>query len=200
MLGADVHRKGTLVIVAVHSYRVNYLTYLNKFSSKVGVRYPVQFQKTSPQNSVSYPPNIVKYHKSYPRIFCTAGGTQYISYVVLPEQVDTCATRAQYLLESKIASHFESICWAHGGGGRGGLQIFRICYKSLFKIFVEFENLVPFKVQPLWLNVAIPAMLSLLETLSKIFNRNAVKGLQRVSLNLCNVSKTPPFQNLLHLR
>ena len=41
-------------------------------------------------------------------------------------------------------------------------------------------------------------MLPLLETLSKIFNRNAVKGRQRFSLNRCNVSKTPPFQNLLH--
>jgi hypothetical protein len=39
-------------------------------------------------------------------------------------------------------------------------------------------------------------MLPLLET--KIFNRNAVKGHQRFSLNLCNVSTTPPFQNLLH--
>jgi hypothetical protein len=39
-------------------------------------------------------------------------------------------------------------------------------------------------------------MLALLETLSKIFNRNAVKGRQQL-LNLCNVSKTPPFQKLL---
>jgi hypothetical protein len=37
--------------------------------------------------------------------------------------------------------------------------------------------------------------------LSKIFNKNAVKGRQRSSLSLCNVSKTPtaPFQILIHL-
>ena len=54
----------------------------------------------------------------------------------------------------------------------------------------KFETLVPFKVLPLWLDAALPAMLPLLETLSKIFNRNAVKGCQRFSLNLCNVSRT----------
>jgi hypothetical protein len=40
----------------------------------------------------------------------------------------------------------------------------------------------------------------LLETLSKIFNGNDVKGRQRFWLNLCNVSKTStsPFQILIH--
>jgi hypothetical protein len=37
----------------------------------------------------------------------------------------------------------------------------------------------------------IPVPIPLLETLSKIFNGNAVKGCQRFSLNLCNVSKLP---------
>jgi hypothetical protein len=37
-----------------------------------------------------------------------------------------------------------------------------------------------------------------LETLSKIFNRNPVKDRQQFSLNLCNVSKTPPFQIPVH--
>jgi hypothetical protein len=66
------------------------------------------------------------------------------------------------------------------------------------KYSYKFENLVPLKVPPLGLYAAIPATLPLLETLSKIFNTNAVKGRQRFSSNLCNVSKTPPFQNLLH--
>ena len=39
--------------------------------------------------------------------------------------------------------------------------------------------------------------LPLLETLSKIFNGN-VKHRHRFSMNLCNVSKTPPFQILIH--
>jgi hypothetical protein len=41
-------------------------------------------------------------------------------------------------------------------------------------------------------------LLPLLETLSKIFNGNAVKSCQRLSLNLCNISKMPPFQILIH--
>ena len=39
----------------------------------------------------------------------------------------------------------------------------------------------------------IPAPLTLLETLFKIVNGNAVVGRQRFSLNFRNVSKTPPF-------
>jgi len=60
------------------------------------------------------------------------------------------------------------------------------------------NTLVPFKVRPLRLDAAIPALLLLLETLSKIFNGNAFKGRQRFSLNTCNVDKTPPFQILIH--
>jgi hypothetical protein len=37
----------------------------------------------------------------------------------------------------------------------------------------------------------------MLETLSKIFNGNAVKGRQQFSLNLCNASKMPALQILL---
>jgi hypothetical protein len=39
--------------------------------------------------------------------------------------------------------------------------------------------------------------LPLLETLSKIFNGNAVNGRQRFSLNLCHISKMPTFQILI---
>jgi hypothetical protein len=35
--------------------------------------------------------------------------------------------------------------------------------------------------------------LPLLETTSKIFNENATKGHQQFLLNLCNISKMPPF-------
>jgi hypothetical protein len=38
----------------------------------------------------------------------------------------------------------------------------------------------------------------MLETLYKIFNGTAVKGRQRFSLNLHNVSKLPAFHILLH--
>jgi hypothetical protein len=48
--------------------------------------------------------------------------------------------------------------------------------KKLIKIFVKFETLVPFEVLPLRLDAAIPAPLSMLETLFEIINRNAVKG------------------------
>jgi hypothetical protein len=55
------------------------------------------------------------------------------------------------------------------------------------------ETLVTLKAVALRLVAMIPVLLPLMETLSKIFNRNAVKGRQRFVLNLCNVSKTPPF-------
>jgi len=62
----------------------------------------------------------------------------------------------------------------------------------------KFETSVPFEVLPLRLDAAIPAPLPMLETLSKIFNGNAIKGHQRCLLNLCNVSKLPALQILLH--
>jgi hypothetical protein len=43
----------------------------------------------------------------------------------------------------------------------------------------------------------IPVLLPLLE-MSQIFNGNAVKGCQPFSLSLCNISKMPSFQILLH--
>jgi hypothetical protein len=80
----------------------------------------------------------------------------------------------------------------------GDPKISGIVTKIYLKYSYKFETLVTFKVLPLWLDAAIPVMLPLLETLSKTFNRNAFKGRQWFSLNLCNVSTTPPFQNLLH--
>jgi hypothetical protein len=62
--------------------------------------------------------------------------------------------------------------------------------KKYLKYLYKFETLIPFQV--------IPALLPTLETLSKIFNENAVKGCQRFSLNLCNVSRLPALQILLH--
>jgi hypothetical protein len=44
------------------------------------------------------------------------------------------------------------------------------------KYLYKFETSVPFEVVP----PAIPAPLSVLETLSKIFNGNAVNGRQRI--------------------
>ena len=72
-----------------------------------------------------------------------------------------------------------------------------IVKKSYLKYSYEIETSVPFKVLPVWLDAAIPALLPLLETLFKTFDGNAVKGRQRFSFNLCNVGKTPHL-NLLH--
>jgi hypothetical protein len=47
------------------------------------------------------------------------------------------------------------------------------------KYLYKFQTLVPFEILPLRLDAEIPAPLPMLETLSKIFNENAVKGLQR---------------------
>jgi hypothetical protein len=64
--------------------------------------------------------------------------------------------------------------------------------KKLFKIVVHFETLIPFKELPLRVDAVIRAPLPLLETLSNVFNGNAVEGCQRFSVNLC-VSKMPSF-------
>ena len=48
--------------------------------------------------------------------------------------------------------------------------------KIYLKYLYKFETLVPFEVLPLRLDAATPAPLLMLETLSKIFNGNAVKG------------------------
>ena len=62
----------------------------------------------------------------------------------------------------------------------GGTQKFPELLKKIYlKYLYKFETLVPFEVLPLRLDAAIPAPLPMLETLSKIFNENAVKGRQR---------------------
>ena len=65
---------------------------------------------------------------------------------------------------------------------RGGTQKFPELLKKIYlKYLYKFETLVPFEVLSLRLNAAIPAPLPMLETLSKIFNGNAVKGRQRIA-------------------
>jgi len=87
----------------------------------------------------------------------------------------------------------------HKSDMRGGTQKFPELLKKIYsKYLYKFETLVPFKVLPLWLDAAMPALLPMLETLSKIFKGNAVKGRWRFSLNLSNVSKLPSLQILLH--
>ena len=51
--------------------------------------------------------------------------------------------------------------------------------KFYLKYLYNFEILVPFEVLSLRLDAAIPEPFPMLETLSKIFNGNAVKGRQR---------------------
>jgi len=72
------------------------------------------------------------------------------------------------------------------------------CKKVCIKYSYKFETLVPFKILPLWLDAVNPVQIPLLETMSKTFNGKAVKGCQWFSLNLCNISKMPPFQILIH--
>jgi hypothetical protein len=73
-----------------------------------------------------------------------------------------------------------------------------IVKKIYLKYLYKFETLISFEVLPLRLDAAIPAPLPMLETLSKIFKGNAIKGRQRFSLTLCNVTKLPVLQILLH--
>jgi hypothetical protein len=81
---------------------------------------------------------------------------------------------------------------------RADTKIPGIVKKKLFKIFAQVWNFRPFKVLPLWLDALIPVLLPLLETLSNILNGNAVKVHQQFLSNLCNISKMPPFQILIH--
>jgi len=53
----------------------------------------------------------------------------------------------------------------------------------------QFETLICFKELPIQLDAAIQAPLPLLETLSNLFNGNAVEGRQRFSLNLCKCQR-----------
>jgi hypothetical protein len=66
-------------------------------------------------------------------------------------------------------------------GGGGGPKIHGIVKKNVFKkyLYNSETSLVPFEVLPLRTDAAIPAPLPMLETLSKIFNGNAVKSRQR---------------------
>jgi hypothetical protein len=61
----------------------------------------------------------------------------------------------------------------------GGTQKFPELLKNYLNYLSKFETLVPFEVLPLRLDAAIPALLPMLEALSKIFNGNAIKGRQR---------------------
>ena len=84
--------------------------------------------------------------------------------------------------------------WTFKHSVRGGnLKIPELLKKIYLKYLYKFETLVPFEVLPLWLDAVIRVPHPLLETLSNVFNRNAIAGHQWFSLNLCNVSKTPSF-------
>ena len=63
----------------------------------------------------------------------------------------------------------------------GDPKIPGIAKKMYLKYLYKFETSVPFEVLPLRLDAAIPAPLPMLETLSKIFNGNAVKCRQRIA-------------------
>ena len=80
-----------------------------------------------------------------------------------------------------------------------GTQKFQELLKKIIKnIRAILELQPPFKAFPLCLDAAISELLPLLETLSKIFNGDDVKGHQRFSLNLCKIIKTHAFQIPIH--
>jgi len=60
----------------------------------------------------------------------------------------------------------------------GDPKIPGIVKKIYLKYLYKFETLVPFEVLPMRLDAVIPALLPMLEILSKIFNGNIVKGRQ----------------------
>ena len=60
----------------------------------------------------------------------------------------------------------------------GDPKIPGIVKKIYLKYLYKFETLVPFEVLPMRLDAVIPALLPMLEILSKIFNGSAVKGRQ----------------------
>ena len=62
----------------------------------------------------------------------------------------------------------------------GDPKIPGIVKKIYLKYLYKFETLVPFEVLPLRLDAGIPSPLPMLETLSKIFKGNAVKGRKRI--------------------
>jgi len=80
----------------------------------------------------------------------------------------------------------------------GGPKNYWNCLKkNWLKYLYKFETLAPFEVLPLRLDAAIPAPLAMLETLSKIFNGNAVKGRQRIaSSRRGSTSKRTKVSNL----
>jgi hypothetical protein len=67
----------------------------------------------------------------------------------------------------------------------GDPKIPGIVRKIYLNYLYKFETLVPSEVLPLRLDSAIPAPLPMLETLSKIFKGNAVKGRQRSDMVSC---------------
>ena len=81
-------------------------------------------------------------------------------------------------------------CWCFKYVWEGTQKFPELLQKIYLKYLYKLEFLCPFQV--------IPALLPLLATLSDIFNGNAIKGCQQFLLNLCKVSKMPPFQILLH--
>jgi hypothetical protein len=81
-------------------------------------------------------------------------------------------------------------------GGRGPPKNSRNLKKKIYlEELYKFETLGPFKILLLGLDAAIPVPLPLLETMSNVFNRNAVKGHPQFSLNLCSISKSHPFKS-----
>ena len=62
-------------------------------------------------------------------------------------------------------------------GMRGGASKFVVLLQKMYlKYLYKFETLVPFRVIPLSLDTAIPALLLLLETLSKILQWKCCPG------------------------
>ena len=82
----------------------------------------------------------------------------------------------------------------------GEPKIHGIVKKNYLKYLYKFETLVPFAVLALRLVAAIQAPLTMLETLSKIFNGNAVKGRQRIAVRPSVLLKRNSYNARSHER
>ena len=85
---------------------------------------------------------------------------------------------ANHTFMSLVYPHklLKPLSYTHTSHTWGDPKIPEFVKKIYLKYLYKLETLVPFEVLSLRLDAAIPAPLPMLETLSKIFNGNAVKG------------------------
>ena len=108
-----------LYLVSVHFCRFDTicrLILLNKFSTKTAVRHAVCSSVPETFCTKLFTISTITIWNNI-NLFCECSALPEVlnkfSYVILPEHVDTFATRAHSIIKSLIASHSEHICPAH---------------------------------------------------------------------------------------